>query len=43
MSRRGDVLTKLGKYDDATADYKKALEINPENGSAVVGLARIQY
>src|SRR5262249_26300200 len=37
--RSGVVLAKKGNYDDAVADFRKALEINPELGEAHFNLA----
>ncbi len=38
LSTRGDIYRKQGRFDDAIADYKKALESNPDNDAAKDGL-----
>jgi tetratricopeptide (TPR) repeat protein len=40
---RGDAYLALSEYDLAIADYQRALELDPYNGSAYLGLALAYY
>lgn len=42
LVRRGDALTALNRPGDAAASYTAALEVEPQNSKALVGLGRIR-
>jgi Flp pilus assembly protein TadD len=42
LVRRGDALTALGRPSEAAPSYNSALEIEPKNSRALVGLGRVR-
>ena len=40
LIRRGDALITLGRFNEAVASYNTAIQLEPRNGRAVVGLGR---
>ncbi|MEQ1922127.1 MAG: tetratricopeptide repeat protein, partial [Pyrinomonadaceae bacterium] len=38
---RGEVYLRMGKFDEAAADYDKAITIDPKNSTAVIGRAKV--
>jgi tetratricopeptide (TPR) repeat protein len=39
--RRGDVYLRLGRLEDASADYQRSLDLEPRSSHARLGLARV--
>lgn len=42
LVRRGDALTALGRGSEAVVNYTMAIEVEPKNGRALVGLGRVR-